>query len=82
MPDRLPLSCACDAPFSVEHALSFPKWAFPTHRHNEFRDITATILAEVCSNVSIEPVLQPCNGRVTRHATAITDENARADISE
>ena len=82
MPDRLPLSYACDAPFSVKHALSCPKGAFPTHRHHELRVITATVLAEVCSDVSIEPVLQPCNGLVTRDATAITDENARADISE
>ena len=74
-PDCLLLSCACDAPFSVEHALSCPKGAFPIHRHNEHRDITATVLAEVCSDVSIEPVLQPCNGLSTRHATAITDEN-------
>ena len=43
-------------------------------------DITATILAEVCSDVSIEPALQPWNGLATRHATAITDENARVDI--
>ena len=79
-PDRLPLSCACDATFSVEHALSCPKGAFPTHRHNELRDITATVLAEVFSDVSIEPTLQPCNGLATRHATAITDENARVDV--
>lgn len=31
VPDCLPLSCACDAPFSVEHVLSCPKGAFPTH---------------------------------------------------
>ena len=61
--------------------LSRAKRAIPTHRHNELRDITATVLAEVCSDVSIEPVLQPCNGLVTKHATAITDVSARADIS-
>ena len=33
-PERLPLKCACDTPFSVEHALSCPRGAFPTHRHN------------------------------------------------
>ena len=77
---RLPLLCACDTPFSVEHALSCPKGAFPTHRHNELRDIAATVLAEVCSDVSIEPVLQPCNGLATRHITAITDENVRVDV--
>ena len=57
------------------------KGAFPTHRHNELRDITATVLAEVCSDVSIEPVLQLCNGLVTRHATATASGNVRADIS-
>ena len=43
----------------VEHALSCPKSGFPSIRHNEVRDLTATLLSEVCHNVSFEPGLQP-----------------------
>ena len=79
-PERLPLKCACDTPFSVEHALSCPRGAFPTHRHNELRDITATLLAEVCPDVGIEPELQPVDGFVPRYATANVEDHARVDV--
>ena len=35
--DRMPTWCACNEPFTVEHALSCPKGAFPIQRHNEIR---------------------------------------------
>ena len=37
LPDRMPTRprCACNEPFTVEHALSCPKGAFPIQRHNE-----------------------------------------------
>jgi hypothetical protein len=80
LPERLPLACACDTPFTVEHALSCPKGAFPTCRHNELRDITATVLSEVCPDVCIEPILQPVDGFVPRYASANTEDNARVDV--
>ncbi len=41
-PLHTPTSCACGTNFSVEHALSCPMGGFPTIRHNEVRDLTAT----------------------------------------
>ena len=41
--------------FNVEHALSCAKGGFPSLRHNEIRDITASLLTEVCSEVCAEP---------------------------
>ena len=32
---------------------------FPILRHNELRNITASMLSQVCPNVSVEPHLQP-----------------------
>lgn len=52
---------------------------FPTIRHNESRDITAT---EVCNNVATEPPLQPLSGEsvcMTAYS-ANTDDGARVDI--
>ena len=80
LPDRLPSQCACNATFTVDHALSCPKGAFPTHRHNEIRDITHSLLSEVCTNVTLEPVLQPLDGHPLRHMSAIKDDLARSDI--
>ena len=48
--------------FSVEHAMMCNLGGFPTIRHNEIRDLTASLLSEVCHNVVIEPHLQPLNG--------------------
>ena len=53
---------------------------FPTIRHNEIRDITASLLTEVCSNVATEPHLQPLSGETFRLASANTDDGARLDI--
>ena len=56
---RLPLSCVCGKSFIVEHALRNPCGSFPTIRHKEIRDLTASLLSEVCSDVGGEPALQP-----------------------
>ena len=34
-----------------------------THRHNEVRDMTGSLLKEVCHGVSTEPHLQPLSGK-------------------
>ena len=79
-PDRLPTKCACGASFSVEHALSCVKGGFPSIRHNEIRDLTATLLTEVCRDVCIEPELQPLTDEQLRGTTANSQEGARLDI--
>jgi hypothetical protein len=53
---------------------------FPTIRHNEIRDITASLLTEVCNNVAIEPALQPLSGENMAGRSANTDDGARVDI--
>ena len=44
--------------FQSEHALSCAKDGFQLIRHNEVRDLTATLLTEVCNDV-VKPELQP-----------------------
>ncbi len=80
-PSRLPSSCACSSSFSIEHAFSCPKGGFPSIRHNEIRDMTANLLTEVCSDVCVEPELQPLNGEQMEYATSITQDGARLDIA-
>ena len=57
------------------------KGGFPSIRHNEVRDITASLLSEVCHNVAIEPHLQPLSGKHMNLLTANTDTNAHLDIA-
>ena len=65
---------------TTEHAFSCAKGGFPSIRHNEIRDITASLLTEVCNNVSIEPELQPLSSETFNLASANTDDGARLDI--
>ncbi len=53
---------------------------FPTIRHNEIRDITASLLTEVCHNVATEPPLQPLTGELFSARSVNTSNNARPDI--
>ena len=72
--------CVCGKPMELEHALSCPCGGFPSIRHNEIRDLLADLLTEVCPNVCTEPRLQPLSDERLDHATASTEDNARADI--
>ena len=79
IPKELPTECVCGSKFSVEHALSCNRGGFPTLRHNEVRDLTASLLSVVCSNVCVEPELQKLSGEALSHL-ANKENGARADI--
>lgn len=79
-PNDLPKKCRCGAVFEVSHALSCQLGGFPTHRHNETRDLLADIMTEVGNSVAIEPTLTPVDGRTFERASTTTDPNARVDI--
>ena len=72
--------CECGANFTIDHALNYPKGAFPILRDNELRDFTGDLLAEICHNVCVEPILQPLQGERLDHATANCEDKARSDI--
>ncbi len=67
---RLPSKCACGAVFDVTHALSCKKGGFVTQRHNELRDMTADLFAEVCTDVSLEPHLEELTGEILGERTS------------
>ena len=74
------VECVCGKSFTMEHALSCQRGGFLTSRHNDVRDLTTSLLSEVCSNVSIEPALQELNGE-TLHGSANSQKGARMDIA-
>ena len=80
MPSRLPSHCVCGKDFSLSHALSCPHGAFPIILHNEIRNLTASLMSEVCHNVQIEPQLHPLSGETLHYRSAIQDDDARVDI--
>ncbi|KAG0720561.1 hypothetical protein GWK47_048266 [Chionoecetes opilio] len=56
------------------------KGGFVCIRHDEVRDLTASMLREVCQDVSTEPTLLPLDGELLRYRTANTAPEARVDI--
>ena len=79
-PKDLASQCICGKPFSVEHALSCSMGSFPIARHNELRDITASLMTEVCHGVSVEPTLQTLSVERLALGSTITTDGARVDI--
>ena len=66
-PQRPLLSCGCGG--------------FPSLRHNEIRDLTTTLLTEVCSDIQIEPDLQEISTETMTRSTANTAGGAPLDIA-
>ena len=80
-PSKAPTSCACGADFSIDHVLSSSKGGFPSIRHNVFRDLTATLLTEVCNGICIERELQPITPEVMANCKANITEGAQLDVA-
>ena len=79
-PYKIPVDCTCGKSFAIKHALSCTSSGFPTLYHNEVRDLTASMLSEVCSNVSVKPVLQELSGDTLSGGSANRDGSAQVDI--
>ena len=79
-PSQIPTNCVCGHSFSVQHALSCPRGGFPSIRHNELRDITASLLKETCHGVATEPSLQPITSETFNRTTANRQNGARLDV--
>ena len=77
---HLPSNCVCGKQFTVEHAFSCSRGGFTSLGHNNVRDVTASLLAEVCHNVAVEPNLLPLSGEQFQHRTALTKDGARLDV--
>ena len=78
---NLPSYCPCGDKFSVEHGLKCKRGGFIVQRHNELRDLTGDLLAEVCKDVAIEPSLEPLTGELLQYKTAKGEDDAHSDVS-
>ena len=72
-----PQQCSCGTTFSVDHAMTCHMGGLPTIRHNEIRDLTVSLVTEVCHNVAIEP---HCSSPFLESCSANTQPNTRQDI--
>lgn len=67
--------------FQWSMLFSVPQGVFPTLRHNKRRDLTASLLTEVCHEVSTDPGLQLLTGETFCGASTNTQDGARLDVT-
>ena len=79
--EGLPITCVCGEPYNVDHSRICKRGGFICIRHDEVRDLTASMLRETCQDVTIEPKLLPLDGEQLAHGTANSSNEARVDIS-
>ena len=68
---RLLVVYECGMKFDLTHALLCKKRGFVSLRHNHIRNITASLLKEVCKELRVEPLLQHLSGESLQNHTAI-----------
>ena len=79
-PKYFPSTCPCGKRFDVDHAMSCMKGGFVHRRHDDVRDLFASLLKDICHDVEVEPHLQPLTGEVLISSANSSDE-ARLDAS-
>ena len=78
---NLPTQYPCNEKFERQHAVLFKKEGLFTLPHNKLRDITGTLVQEVCHDVAIEPIRQPVTDNNLAPYTANTNYGVRLDVS-
>ena len=64
---------------STSNMLSCKKGDFISFCHNHLRNITVTLLKEICKDIRVEPQLQELTGEIL-HPSTITGNEAKLDI--
>ena len=78
---RTPRTWACGNNFTIEHALTCTKGGLITLRHNRLRNITTSLLKEVCHDVCIKTTLKKLTGEEFEQRAANTWDEARLDVA-
>ena len=76
----LPSKCACGENYTVCHALSFKKRGFVAQSHDSVRNLLTTLIGKVCTNVEVEPQLQPLDNERFNLRIAVTRPEARLNF--
>ena len=64
--------CVCGEKYTVCHALSCKKRGFMAQRRDGVRNLLTSFLGKVCTNVEVEPQLQPLDDERFNLRSAVT----------
>ena len=73
-------SCPCGKQFNPTHAMDCKKGAFIHARHDNVRNLEASLLSEVCNDVAIEPRLMPVTGETFELRSSNIEDDSRLDV--
>ena len=73
----LPSKCVCGEKYTVCHTLSCKKGGLVAQRHDGVRNLLTSLIGKVCTNVEVEPQLQPLDNERFNLRTAVTSPKAR-----
>ena len=76
----LPSKCVCGEKYTVCHALSCKKGGFVAQRHDSVHNLLTSLIGKVCTNVEVEPQLQPFDNERLNLRSAVTSPVARLDF--
>ena len=76
----LPSKCVCGEKYTVCHALSCKKGGFVAQRHDGVRNLLTSLIGKVCTNVEVEPQLQPLDNERFNLRCTVTSPGARLDL--
>ena len=74
-----PSYCGCGTKNSVDHTLNCKLGGYVSMRHNNIRDLEATLLKDICKDVKTEPPLLPLGNSTTESSNDAL--KARLDVS-
>ena len=77
---RFDLRLVCVTSFLLCNIIYIHSAALVLVFHNELHNLTAELLSEVCTDVGIEPALQPLDSEPLQYATANREDGARLDV--
>ena len=78
---QTPRTCTCGDKFNIEHAVTCKKEGFITLRQNRLRNITTSLLKEVCHDAHIEPTWQKLKSKQFEQRAKNTSDEARLDVA-
>ena len=76
----LPSKCVGGGKYAVCYALSRKKGGFVAQRHDGVHSLLASFVGKVCTNVEVEPQLQPLHNERFNFRSTVTSPEARLDL--